>query len=132
VIDSEGLKNKSCILAALTDRYMYCKKSSALARKYDKAYVPWDGVYMIWCNLDIANVNFEDFLKKRKAMSRAGLRIRALMRTARAWIRGIKRLRNGDCWGVSEYLAVAMVHAIYPLCMQYVSRLLQFPSPYSK
>jgi hypothetical protein len=67
VIDSEGLKNKSCILAALTDRYMYYKKSSALARRYDKAYVPWDGVYMIWCNLEIANVNFEDFLEEEKS-----------------------------------------------------------------
>jgi len=57
VIDSEGAKNKICILASLAD-----DSREALGigcGRYDKVRVPWGDVYMIWCNLEIANMDFE-------------------------------------------------------------------------
>jgi hypothetical protein len=58
LIDSAGLESKTCI-----PDYYYDGPSASLG-KYDKVRVPWDDLYMIWCNLDIANMNFEEFLKE--------------------------------------------------------------------
>ena len=64
VVDSEGLKNKTCILASLPE--VYYDDPGAFGGKYDKVRVPWDDVYMIWCNLDIANMNFEEFVEEEE------------------------------------------------------------------
>ena len=64
VVDSEGLKNKTCILAGLPEDYY--EDPSAFRGKYDKVRVPWDDVYMIWCSLDIANMNFEEFVEEEE------------------------------------------------------------------
>jgi hypothetical protein len=60
VIDPEGLKNKDCVLASMPDGIN--ENPGACRGRYDKVRVPWDDVYMIWCNLDIANMNFEEFV----------------------------------------------------------------------
>jgi hypothetical protein len=64
VVDSEGLENKTCILAGLPEDYY--ENPSAFRGRYDKIRVPWDDVYMIWCNLDIANMNFEEFVEEEE------------------------------------------------------------------
>jgi hypothetical protein len=61
-LDSAGLETKTCILCSLPDAY-YDDPGSFCGR-YDKVRVPWDDVYMIWCNLDIANMNFEEFVEE--------------------------------------------------------------------
>ena len=64
MIDSEGLENKTCILASIPDDYY--EDPSTFRGRYDKVRVPWDDVYMIWCNLDIANMNFEEFVEEEE------------------------------------------------------------------
>ena len=64
VVDSEGLENKTCILVSLPEDYY--DNPGAFGGKYDKVRVPWDDVYMIWCNLDIANMNFEEFVEEEE------------------------------------------------------------------
>ncbi|KAI4851849.1 hypothetical protein E4T44_01882 [Aureobasidium sp. EXF-8845] len=62
VIDPEGLKNRTCVLASMPDeRY---ETPGTFRGRYDKVRVPWDDLYMIWCNLDIANMNFEEFVEE--------------------------------------------------------------------
>jgi hypothetical protein len=70
VVDSEGLKNKTCILASLPE--VYYDDPGAFGGKYDKVRVPWDDVYMIWCNLDIANMNFEEFVEEEEERDEQG------------------------------------------------------------
>jgi hypothetical protein len=60
LIDSAGLESKTCILASLPEDYY--ENPTAFRGRYDKVRVPWDDVYMIWCNLEIANMNFEEFV----------------------------------------------------------------------
>jgi hypothetical protein len=64
MVDSEGLESKTCILASLPEDYY--DDPGAFGGKYDKVRVPWDDVYMIWCNLDIANMNFEEFVEEEE------------------------------------------------------------------
>lgn len=63
-LDSAGLETKTCILCSLPDAY-YDNPDSVCGR-YDKVRVPWDDVYLIWCNLDIANMNFEEFVEEEE------------------------------------------------------------------
>jgi len=60
VIDPEGLENNNCVLASMSDEFH--ENPGARRERYDKIRVPWDDVYTIWCNLDIANMNFEEFV----------------------------------------------------------------------
>ena len=61
-IDSAGIENKTCILASLPDGYY--ENPDTFRGRYDKIRVPWDDLYMIWCNLDLANMNFEEFTEE--------------------------------------------------------------------
>ena len=62
VIDSEGLENTSRALASFPD--VFQENPGAFRRRYEKVRVPWDNAYLIWCNLEIANMNFEDFVEE--------------------------------------------------------------------
>jgi hypothetical protein len=64
IIDSEGIAGKTCILASMPDAYY--EDPSTFHGRYDKIRVPWDDLYMIWCNLDIANMNFEEFVEEEE------------------------------------------------------------------
>lgn len=59
VIDEEGLPSKTCILG---DR-VYDDEADPPARtdKFNKMRLPWDEAYIIWCNLELANMGFEEF-----------------------------------------------------------------------
>lgn len=61
VIDSEGLENTSRAMASLPD--VFQENPGAFRGRYEKVRVPWDDAYLIWCNLEIANMNFEDFVE---------------------------------------------------------------------
>jgi hypothetical protein len=62
VINSEGLENTSRVLASLLD--VFQENPGAFRGRYEKFRVPWDDAYLIWCNLEIANMNFEDFVEE--------------------------------------------------------------------
>jgi hypothetical protein len=62
VIDSKGLKNRTCVLASMPDEHY--ETPGNFRGRYDKVRVPWDDLYVIWCNLDIANMNFEEFVEE--------------------------------------------------------------------
>jgi hypothetical protein len=62
VIDSEGLKNRTCVLASMPDEHY--ENSGTFRGRYDKIRLPWDELYNVWCNLDIANMNFEEFVEE--------------------------------------------------------------------
>jgi hypothetical protein len=64
LIDSAGLESKTCIMASLPEKYY--ENPAAFRGRYDKVRVPWDDVYMIWCNLNIANMNFEEFVEEEE------------------------------------------------------------------
>jgi len=59
VIDNEGLKDKTCILG---ERWIEWEANPiTYPERFKKFRVPWDEAYLVWCNLDISNVNFEEF-----------------------------------------------------------------------
>jgi hypothetical protein len=63
-IDSAGLKTETCILGSMPDDDP--ESPGTFPGRYDKVRVPWDDVYTIWCNLDIANMNFEEFVEEEE------------------------------------------------------------------
>jgi hypothetical protein len=62
VIDSEGLKNRTCVLASMPDEHY--ETPGTFRGRYDKIRLPWDEFYAVWCNLDISNMNFEEFVEE--------------------------------------------------------------------
>lgn len=61
VIDSEGHKNRTCVLASMPDEHY--ENLGTFRGRYDKLRLPWDELYAVWCDLDIANLNFEEFVE---------------------------------------------------------------------
>jgi len=64
VIDFFGIKNKTCILASMPDNYY--ENPETFWGRYEKIRVPWGDLYIIWCNLNIANMNFEEFVEEEE------------------------------------------------------------------
>ena len=65
VLDDEGTRSQTCILGHQpTTRN---SETHAWERKehFQKFRVPWDELYMTWCNIDVANMDFEDFVRER-------------------------------------------------------------------
>ena len=62
ILDAAAIESKTCILANLP--YEYYDDPSTFRGKYNKVRVPWDEFYLMWCNLDIANMNFEEFTEE--------------------------------------------------------------------
>lgn len=57
ILDAAAIESKTCILVNLP-------YPSTFRGKYNKVRVPWDEFYSMWCNLDIANMNFEEFTEE--------------------------------------------------------------------
>jgi hypothetical protein len=76
VIDPEGLENKNCVLASMPDEFH--ENPSARRERYDKIRVPWDDVYMIWCNLDIANMDSEEFVGEEEGDEQGWFRYQSI------------------------------------------------------
>jgi hypothetical protein len=55
VVDSTGAQAYSCILG---------HRAYDTEDRFDKMRIPWDKLYSPWCNLDIANMNFEEFTQE--------------------------------------------------------------------
>ncbi|KAM0720107.1 hypothetical protein Q7P37_004243 [Cladosporium fusiforme] len=65
MVDSEGLQALNGVLGKQAsdfeaDKFRYLDV-------YNKMRIPWDQVYMVWCNLDISNMDFEEYTKEIEA-----------------------------------------------------------------
>lgn len=62
VVDSTGAQAHSCILG---HRACDAEAEEVIELdRFDKMRIPWEKLYSPWCNLDIANMNFEEFTQE--------------------------------------------------------------------
>lgn len=59
VVDSTDVRAQTCILGerAIDEE----ADTFTWLDKFNKMRIPWDDLYVTWCNLDIANMNFDEF-----------------------------------------------------------------------
>lgn len=57
LLDDKGLQDKTCIVGERA----WDDEAENRLDVYEKARVPWEEVHAMWANLDIANMNFDDF-----------------------------------------------------------------------
>lgn len=64
VVDSTDLQARSCILGerAVDEE----AEEFTWLDSFNKMRIPWDKLYLTWCNLDIANMNFEEFTQEEE------------------------------------------------------------------
>lgn len=65
VVDSQGVRDKTCILGERMIEYE--KEPITYPERFKKMRLPWDETYLTWCNLEIANMNFEEFTENGDA-----------------------------------------------------------------
>lgn len=67
VLDDKGVRDQTIIIMerAIDDESEECDYLD----EYNKARVPWDEAYLMWCNLSISNMGFEDFCDDDKGKS---------------------------------------------------------------
>lgn len=63
VLDTKGIEDQACVVA---ERMNYWDPDP-IVDEFSKSRVPWDQVYSIWCNLDIANMNWDEFMAEDNA-----------------------------------------------------------------
>lgn len=64
VVDSEGLKAHECVLGSRASIYHEDTRQLEWIDNFRKMRVPWDELYLTWCNLNIANMGWEDFAQE--------------------------------------------------------------------
>lgn len=57
LLDEKGLADKTCIVG----ERKFDNETDEQMDAFDKARVPWEEVHTMWANLDIANMNFDDY-----------------------------------------------------------------------
>jgi hypothetical protein len=70
VLDSTGAQARSAILGQRASDYE--AQDFAWLDRFDKMRVPWEDLYSPWCNLDIANMGFEEFTREFDDGGQAG------------------------------------------------------------
>lgn len=63
ILDAEGLRDQTCILA----EYVTEEKDEGdmtVTEEFNKARVPWHQVRLICCNLEIANVGWDEYMEE--------------------------------------------------------------------
>lgn len=61
VLDEEGATNQTIIVAHRGANDPEQSDDFAYVDEFNKVRVPWECVYSMWCNLDIANMGFDEF-----------------------------------------------------------------------
>lgn len=56
LLDEQGVRDQTVIVAKRIFG------DGGYTDEYDKARVPWKSVYLMWCNLEVANMGFDDFV----------------------------------------------------------------------
>lgn len=60
VLDADGLRDKTCVLA---ERVIDWEADPIeYPEAFNKARVPWYQIYLSWCNLDIANIGWDELM----------------------------------------------------------------------
>ncbi len=61
ILDDKGVKDGTLIVldSIVSDD---ADDPESDVKRFNKVRVPWEKTYIMWCNLDIANMNFEDFV----------------------------------------------------------------------
>lgn len=60
VLDDKGVQDQTVIMA----HRHYDDDEDQTTKDFDKARVPWTSAYVMWCNLDIANADWEDYCEQ--------------------------------------------------------------------
>lgn len=60
IVDSEALEKRECVLASRANIWGDDDEPVWL-EKFTKMRVPWEELYAIWVNLELANMNWEEF-----------------------------------------------------------------------
>lgn len=63
VVDEQSMRDSTCIMTA---RDCDDEDDFRILDTFKKVRVPWEETYITWCNLEIANMNFEDFCNQDK------------------------------------------------------------------
>ncbi|KXT08549.1 hypothetical protein AC579_10248 [Pseudocercospora musae] len=62
ILDDKGVRDETVILA-----HRHFGEDDKYTNVFDKVRMPWPGGYSMWCNLDIANMDFEEFCEGEEA-----------------------------------------------------------------
>lgn len=60
ILDEQGVKDGTIILLDSP----YNDDEDKKDEKFNKVRLPWEKAYIMWCNLDIANMDFDDFVEE--------------------------------------------------------------------
>lgn len=66
LVDSQGLEEMNCILGERVISFDEDDKIS-YPERFNKFRLPWDELYLTWCNLNISNMDFADFAEEDDA-----------------------------------------------------------------
>lgn len=70
ILDSQGLTEKTCIVI---DRQLDENEDSSRPQDtFNKVRVPWKEVHSVWANLDISNMDFEDYCDEEQGANGEG------------------------------------------------------------
>ncbi|KAF2718968.1 hypothetical protein K431DRAFT_122962 [Polychaeton citri CBS 116435] len=63
IVDEEGLRDNTCVFGEhiLDDTEWDTEHKLKDTGEFNKVRMPWDEMYLSWCNLDIANMGFEEY-----------------------------------------------------------------------
>lgn len=67
VLDSAGIESKTCVLGSLPEEFL--ENPNDFEGRYEKVRVPWEDIYTVHSNLDIANMNWEEFVQEEQGDS---------------------------------------------------------------
>lgn len=62
VLDEQGAKDGTIILLELADS----DENEGKPKKFNKVRVPWERAYIMYCNLEIANMGFDEFVEEQE------------------------------------------------------------------
>lgn len=62
MVDEEGMQKKTCVVAERA----YDHDAEQQLDAFNKVRLPWTQTYGMWCNLDIANMSFEDWCHEER------------------------------------------------------------------
>lgn len=68
ILDDKGAADETVIVAT---RH-YDEDEEILLKDFDKARVPWSAAYVMWCNLDIGNMDWESYCEEDRSEGGAG------------------------------------------------------------
>lgn len=62
VLDTDGIGGETCILGERVIAWE--DEPISYPEEFNKARLPWDETYLTWCNLDISNMGWDEFMEE--------------------------------------------------------------------